>query len=72
MSKIVTVLKNGTLIETTGNGMSEEQISKTIISRQQIAHDYCIKKGWSTNPSELSFEQILEIRELPEWKNAIK
>lgn len=37
--------------------------------RLKIAFDYCLKKGWPTDPVELSFEQILEIRALDEWIN---
>ena len=38
--------------------------------REKIAFDYCIQKGWPTDPAELSFEQIFEIRALEAWKNA--
>lgn len=48
----------------------QDEISRVIKNRVEIAAEYCKKMGWSANPSELSFEQILEIRGLEEWKQA--
>lgn len=38
--------------------------------RDRVVKEYCEKKGWKVD--ELSFEQIKEIRDLPEWKNPVK
>jgi len=37
--------------------------------RGEFAKQYCVKKGWSAEFTKLSIEQILEIRNQPEWKN---
>ncbi len=47
-------------------------MNEIIIKRIAIAEKYCREKGWPTKPEELTFEQILEIRALPSWKNASK
>ena len=51
---------------------SPEEIQGIITRRHHVAMDYCKKKGWPTDPESLSWDQILEIRELPEWKLAGK
>ena len=71
MSTVNIVMPGGTIVPTSSDFHSEEQIKSIVKNRQQIAYDYCVKMGWPTEPTELSFEQIFEIRELPEWKNAI-
>jgi len=45
-------------------------IEQIIQGRLEFSKNYCEKKGWPTEPSALSFEQIMEIREQPEWINA--
>jgi hypothetical protein len=48
---------------------NQQQTEEIIKRRQKIAANYCQEKGWSTNPTDLSFEQILEIRAQQEWKD---
>lgn len=45
-------------------GVSEYQI---IQMREEFANTYSNEKGWDKN--NLSFEQIMEIRSNPQWKN---
>lgn len=35
--------------------------------RETFVHNYCTNKGWDVY--NLSFEQVIEIREHKEWKN---
>lgn len=51
---------------------SVEDAQKVMDRRHQIVVAYCEKMGWPTEPKELSIDQILEIRLLPEWQNAGK
>ena len=48
---------------------NQSQTEEIIKRRHEIAIAYCNEKGWSTNPQELSFDQILEIRSQEKWKN---
>lgn len=72
MSLVKVVLPDGEMATVTSDVYNEEQITTSILIRQKVAADYCLKMGWPTNPAELSFEQILEIRKQPEWINAAK
>jgi hypothetical protein len=46
----------------------------TVPEWAQKRHDftvkYCKSKGWPTDPEKLSIDQIMEIRDQPEWKDA--
>ena len=45
----------------------------TIIRRRAaFGVDYCMRKGWSIDPADLSVSQILEIRGQEGWKNPLK
>jgi len=48
-----------------------KETRKIIESRHKTSTDYCISKGWSTDFSELDFDQIMEIRSLNSWKNPL-
>lgn len=50
----------------------EQQIQAIIRERQAIATNYCQKMGWPTDPAQLSFNQIIEIRDQQDWKDAPK
>lgn len=52
--------------------IDDEKIKTIVERRYKIAIDYCIAKGWPTEPGELSFEQIDEIRQLDSWINVTK
>jgi hypothetical protein len=41
-----------------------------IDARLRVTRKYCHDKGWNSN--NLTFEQIMEIRSLDEWKNPSK
>lgn len=41
-----------------------------ILARHEIVTKYCEEKGWDME--DLTIEQILEIRNLEEWKNPLK
>jgi hypothetical protein len=57
----------GTLFAPNGDA---REIQRIVDTRHAFGVQYCKAKGWSTNPAELSFEQIFEIRAQPGWKNA--
>ena len=50
-------------------GANEQQLS-TMKSRGEFAAEYAKAMGWPIDPVELTFEQIMEIRRQPGWKNA--
>lgn len=72
MSEINVVMPQGYMVKVSSNKHTESELKGVIFKREQIAHDYCVKKGWSIKPSELSFQQILEIRNQQEWIDAGK
>lgn len=43
-----------------------------IDARHKIVVAYCTSKGWPTDAGVLTFDQIMEIRSQPEWKDAGK
>ena len=51
-------------------GTNKEVDHSVIADRQKIAADYCKQKGWPTDPEALTMDQIMEIRQQPEWINA--
>lgn len=46
------------------------RVQRTVSQRHAIAMAYCREQGWPEDPSELTMEQILEIRRLPAWQEA--
>lgn len=40
--------------------------AKTIMTRDEVATRICDERGWDKN--DLSIEQVLEIRDDPDWK----
>lgn len=54
------------------NGTDEEAkiFERTIAARHAFAMKYCTEQGWPTEPTELSFQQVIEIRSQEEWKTA--
>lgn len=69
MAIIEVVLPGGDIAIVSSN-QSPDELKKTILSRQQIAANYCISKGWPTDPSQLTFDQIIEIRKTKDWISA--
>ena len=49
-----------------------EKLKKILEARHKFNQEYCLKKGWHTDYTKLSIQQIMEIREQPEWINAGK
>jgi len=47
-------------------------IEEAIQLRFKISMEYCEKQGWPLDPTQLTIDQILEIRELKEWQNVTK
>lgn len=47
-----------------------ERTQRIINRRAEVTLEYMKKKGWGDDVTTLSFDQILEIREQPEWQNA--
>lgn len=72
MAQIKVVLPSGNIANVSNNNHDAEGISKIINNRLNIAVKYCQSKGWSTDPTKLSFAQILEIRKQKEWIEAGK
>ena len=71
MSEVKVVLPGGSIVIASSQ-KSADELSKAIVTRQQIVANYCKSKGWPTDPTQLSFEQILEIRDTKEWIDAGK
>ena len=65
MAHVVTFPNGGTGISL--GPQSPEEIQALIERRHKVSMDYCEKMGWPQNPEQLSWDQILEIRALPEW-----
>ena len=53
-----------------GDVQEQAKIQKLIDARHAVAEAHCKANGWPTNPEHLTMAQILEIRALPEWKDA--
>lgn len=50
-------------------GVDAEQAA-FLQARERVVHEYAAQKGWDVDdPANLTVEQILEIRSLPEWQN---
>ncbi len=47
-----------------------DEAERLVAARQRFALGYMAEKGWGDDPAALTFEQILEIRAQPGWKNA--
>ena len=58
---IGTVIVNGTDAENT-------EVERVIHARHAFATSYCTEKGWPTDATKLSIDQIMEIRAQPGWK----
>ncbi len=52
-----------------GTDAEAEAAEDLITRRHKFAQAYCAEKGWPSDPTELSIEQILEIREQPGWQD---
>lgn len=53
------------------SGTREEnnETARVLGGRHAFAATYCQQKGWPTDPAALTFDQILEIRRQPGWKD---
>jgi hypothetical protein len=49
------------------NPAAQAQFQRTVDERHAIAEAHCKAMGWPTEFTELSLEQIMEIRKLPAW-----
>jgi hypothetical protein len=51
-------------------GSSEDAVEhqRVISARGKFSLQYMKEKGWGDDPIKLSIQQIMEIREQPEWK----
>lgn len=72
MTQIKVVMPGGGIAHVSSDTHDEEGLKNVIKNRQQVAYDYCMSKGWPTDPTQLSFEQIIEIRETKQWIEAGK
>lgn len=72
MSEIQVALPGGKIVSVFSGEHTEEELRRVVVARQEIASNYCESKGWPTLFENLSLDQILEIRALPEWINAAK
>ena len=50
--------------------MNARQMCDVMNKRDKVINEYC--KKHKVKKEDLTFDQILEIREIPEWKNASK
>lgn len=50
--------------------IGRDDIRAIIRERDKFIREYCEKKGWTANAVDMTFDQIMEIRNQPEWKNA--
>lgn len=53
-------------VNTTGQSMD------FIDKRHKFSIEYSIKQGWGDDITSLSIKQIMEIRDQPEWIEAVK
>jgi hypothetical protein len=53
-----------------GDAQEQARVQGIIDKRHAVTEAHCKAKGWPTNPAELTMAQIMEIRSLPEWKEA--
>ena len=67
MARVIKV-PGGLSILHPGTNAEVDAAEKLIAHRHKFSQEYCVSKGWPTDPVKLSFEQILEIREAPGWK----
>lgn len=52
-------------------GLNDEQ-KKILKAREEFAIKYCAEKGWGSNISDITIDQIMEIRSQEGWKTPIK
>ena len=52
------------------DAQEQAKIQCLIDKRHAVDEAHCKAKGWPTNPAELTMAPIMEIRALPEWKDA--
>jgi hypothetical protein len=55
-----------------GDDQERARVQGLIDARHAVAEAHCKANGWPTDPAQLTMAQIMEIRALPEWKNAGK
>jgi len=51
---------------------TEQQSNEIIKRRHEIVLAYCKEKGWDSDPSKISLNQIMEIRGQQNWKDVPK
>ena len=51
---------------------TQEQLQEIINRRHEIVFNYRKEKGWSADPSEMTIDQIMEIRSQQNWKDVPK
>jgi hypothetical protein len=52
-----------------GTPEQADSLVDLLTRRSRFVKDECVRRGWPTDPRDLSIEQILEIRKLPGWKD---
>lgn len=68
MSKYVIKLPGGAVAYAPRGDAARHQ--KVVDARHEFVVGYCKSKGWPTDLEQLSWEQVMEIRAQPGWKNA--
>ncbi len=63
-------LPGGDLELHSSGDLSKDPEARLLYNRGRFSQEYAAARGWPTDFSKLSFEQIGEIRSQPEWKHA--
>ncbi len=68
MKNYTAKMPNGMTVFCPSGDADEHQ--EMINRRDKVVRAYCQKQGWPTDATQLSIDQILQIRATDEWKNA--
>lgn len=59
----------GDTILVPGTPEQADDLVSLLVKRARFVHDECVRRGWPTDPTQLSFKQLFEIRDMPGWKD---
>lgn len=62
-------LPNGMTVIMMGSPEENQAHKDLITKRHEFVMNECKRRGWPQDPGQLSIQQILEIRDMPGWKD---